>query len=66
MDKNMEKLKDFIKESEDLSETIRVIHNHVCHFSSEDINEDIRANLYRLNQLYEHIREIEELSTKQI
>ncbi|MGF7141461.1 hypothetical protein [Roseimarinus sediminis] len=44
-----------------LSESLRQVHNHVCHFTTQELDESIRADLYEVNLLYEWIREMEAL-----
>lgn len=50
-----------IKMNTCLSESLRQVHNHVCHFTTQELDESIRADLYEVNLLYEWIKEMEAL-----
>jgi hypothetical protein len=56
---NIISLLNYISDNGYLSEQIRHVHNHVCHFSSIELDGGIKADLYDVNQLYELIIRIE-------
>lgn len=56
---NIISLLNYVSDNGYLSEQMRHVHNHVCHFSSVELDEGIKADLYDVNQMYELIVRIE-------